>query len=176
MFCSIDAYIIYLIWILIGFALGVIFAIQTQGVIMDKLKLCWEMRPARLKKFKTETFLAVYVNDISIAQLLQTAAENNNTSTLGDEFLSMALVQKLEIDAWKQSCIQDSVITLMACACGQWECSTVSIKTCQQDNWVHWQFNLNAVYKKNYGELPEFWFDAKDYASALQVLDEVNAF
>lgn len=143
---------------------------------MDKLKLCWEMRPARLKKYKTETFLAVYVNDISIAQWLQTAAENNNTSTLGDEFLSMALVQKLEIDTWRHSCTQDSVITLMACACGQWECSTVSIKTCQQANWVHWQFNLNAVYKKNYGELPEFWFDAKDYANALKVLDEVNAF
>ena len=143
---------------------------------MDKLKLCWETRPARLKKHKTEQFLAVYVNDISIAQLLKLTAENNNATTLGDEFLSMALVQKLEITAWKQSCSQNSVITLMACACGQWECSTLTISTCQQADWVHWQFNLNAVYKRNYGELPEFWFNAHDYARALDVLDEANEF
>ena len=139
---------------------------------MDHLKLCWEPKPSKHKKLESEPVLAVYVNDVSIEQLLKTAAENNNTSTLGDIFLSMTSVKELVIEAWKNSCHQDSLITLMACSCGQWECSTINIRTSQQANWVHWQFVMNDVYLKTYGELPEFWFDADDYAKALQTLDE----
>lgn len=93
---------------------------------------------------------------------------------MGDEFLSMALVQELVTDDWERSRFQNSLITLMACGCGQWECSTINIKTSQQANWVHWQFALNDVYQKNYGQLPEFWFDSNEYAIALQVLDELS--
>ncbi|VXD00095.1 conserved hypothetical protein [Pseudomonas sp. 9AZ] len=141
---------------------------------MDRLKLIWESRLSSHNKHKNESFLAVYVNSISIEQELITAAERNNATTLGDIFLSMESVKEFVIEDWKKSCHQNSLVTLMACACGQWECSTIKIKTSQQDNWVHWQFAVNDVYQKNYGQLPEFWFDAEDYAKALQVLDELN--
>jgi hypothetical protein len=141
---------------------------------MDQLKLCWESRPSRHKKAKAETVLAVYVNDVSIEQLLQEAAERNNARTLGDVFINSALVQELLLKDWQNSCHQAGFITLMACACGQWECSTICVKTTQQANWVHWQFHINDVYLKTYGQLPEFWFDAGDYTQALQTLDQLS--
>lgn len=142
--------------------------------IMDQLKLCWEQRPSRHKKAKPETVLAVYVNGVSIEQLLQAAADKNQSRTLGDVFINSTLVQELLLPDWQNSCQQAGLITLMACSCGQWECSTLSVKTTQQANWVHWQFALNDVYEKTYGQLPEFWFDAQAYAEALQTLDQLS--
>ncbi|MBU1309273.1 MAG: hypothetical protein KKE30_07055 [Gammaproteobacteria bacterium] len=141
---------------------------------MDHLKLCCESRPSSHKKLNTELCLVVYVNDVSIEQLLKIAAAKNHATTLGDQFLSLALVKELAVETWKKSCYQDSFITLLACSCGQWECSTLSVKTTRQANWVHWQFALNEVYQTTYGELPELWFDANEYAKAVQVIYELS--
>lgn len=148
---------------------------------MDRLSLEWREKTEyaaktkvarnRAAKKSSEPELAIFVNDQSLDVLIAEHAKARGKKTLGDVFLWKRLVEQFAKRQWLASCEGDGYVTLMACGCGFWECSTIDVEAKAADNWVHWRFDLSDVYQEHFGDLPEFWFDREAYSKVISQFD-----
>ncbi|ABE54865.1 hypothetical protein Sden_1581 [Shewanella denitrificans OS217] len=140
---------------------------------MDTISLRWLHKVNPLTKRKRASkekrahspsqVLGVFVNDQPLESWLETIAASRGVKSLGDVFLAEHHVLEFAKGQWLASCEFSGFITLLACGCGHWECSSIGVQTTVSDNWVHWRFDLTPIYLTRFGELPEFWFDRQAY-------------
>lgn len=142
---------------------------------MDILSLKWlgkidssTRKTARENKLLNSTQqLGIYVNHERLDEWLEDMAKKQGTTGLGDEFLCEEHVLEFAKRQWLTSCDENGCITLLACSCGHWMCSTITVKSIISEDGVHWTFDLSPVYHNRFGDLPEFWFDRDAYKNVI---------
>ena len=141
---------------------------------MDQLKLNWITRVRDKKKQQPERYLEVRVNDVPLLQIIAQYEAANGLGALGDDYVKETDLAETSALSWPASGESDSYIILLACNCGHWECSHLAVKSMRQDKFVYWQFAINQCYLEPYKALPEFWFDAAEYARELKRFFQLN--
>ena len=130
---------------------------------MDRLNLRWKTSFKDKKKRQPFRSLEVLVNDKPLLDILSNYEAQHGLSALGDGYLVERDVAEVSSHGWAKSCNSNTSILLLACTCGHWECSSLSVKSLFVDNAIFWQFSINQTHLAPYAGLAEYWFDIQQY-------------
>lgn len=132
---------------------------------MDKLTLEWTVEKLKYKQLSSPR-LSIFVNDISLCDVVSNFERSNHLTAFDDAFLKESDVLEYSLASWIKSTTEGEVrITLLGCDCGQVECSNVYATACNRDGWVYWQFG--GWPRTEYSAMPTFWFNAEQYTLAV---------
>ena len=134
---------------------------------MDHLNLRWKTGYRDKKKRQPFRCLEVLINDRPLLDILSDYEAQHGLSALGDDYLIERDVAEVSSYGWSKSCNDNTSILLLACNCGSWECSNLSVKSLFVDNAIFWQFSINQTHLAPYAGLAEYWFDVEQYRTTV---------
>lgn len=134
---------------------------------MDRLNLRWKTGYKDKKQKQSFRCLEVLINDKPLLDILSDYEAQHGLSDLGDGYLVERDVAEVSSHAWAKSCNNNTSILLLACTCGHWECSHLTVTSLFVDNAIYWQFSINQPHLAAYAGLGEYWFDIQQYRSSV---------